>query len=143
MTSKKTILCVDDDQSLSIHKVMLETRGYRVATCNTAIEAIEFFRRGKVDLMLSRVELPDAPAEDLVRQIKVLFPEIPVILLSAQISAFHTDAPVDLLLRKGTYAPVELLERIRFLLVKRRGPRHPRGAPMPVDAFTSVPLARI
>jgi hypothetical protein len=26
-------------------------------------------------------------------------------------------------MKKGTYAPAELLERIRLLLVKRRGPR--------------------
>jgi two-component system, OmpR family, response regulator CpxR len=132
MTLKKTILCVDDDQSLSIHKVMLETRGYRVVTCNTSIEAMTIFCPGKVDLVLSRVDLPDAPAEDLVRQIKALSPGIPVILLSTQMSAFHTDAPVDLLLRKGTYAPAELLERIRLLLVKRRGPR--REAPPAASA---------
>jgi CheY-like chemotaxis protein len=31
MRPKKTILCVDDnEQSLSIRKIMLETRGYRV-----------------------------------------------------------------------------------------------------------------
>ena len=33
MTVKKTILCVDDEQSLSIQKLTLETRGYRVVTC--------------------------------------------------------------------------------------------------------------
>ena len=40
MTVKKTILCVDDEQSLSIHKVTLETRGYRVLACETAAEAM-------------------------------------------------------------------------------------------------------
>ena len=44
MTVKKTILCVDDEQSLSIQRLTLETRGYRVMTCNTAIDAISIFR---------------------------------------------------------------------------------------------------
>jgi DNA-binding response OmpR family regulator len=130
MSLKKTILCVEDDQSLSIHKVMLETRGYRVATCNTAADAMGIFRPGRVDLVLSQANLPDAPAADLVRHIKALAPEIPVILLSTQMPSLHTDAPVDLLLRKGTYGPAELLEHVRLLLVKRRGPhRAAQSAP--------------
>ncbi len=127
MTVKKTILYVDDEHSLSIQKVLLETRGYRVVTCNTAEEAFGIFRLGGVDLVLSNMDLPDAPATELAKRTKALSPEVPVVLLSTQKWAFHADALVDLLLRKGTYAPAELLERIRLLLVKRRGPR--RAAP--------------
>jgi two-component system, OmpR family, response regulator CpxR len=123
MTVKKTILCVDDEQSLSIHKVTLETRGYRVLACNTAAEAMNIFAHVAVDLVLSSVDLPDAPSPELVGHIKARSADIPVVLLSSHKRVFHTDAPVDLLLRKGTYAPAELLERIRLLLVKRRGPR--------------------
>ena len=123
MTVKKTILCVDDEQSLSIQKLTLETRGYRVVTCKTAKDAMSVFNQGGVDLVLSNVHLPDTPAKDLVMRIKAQSPEIPVILLSAQNWVSHTDAPADLLLRKGSYAPAELLEHIRLLLVKRRGPR--------------------
>ena len=35
---------------------------------------------------------------------------------------------MDLLLRKGAFASAELLERIRLLLVKRRGPRNAASA---------------
>ncbi len=123
VTVKKTILCVDDEQSLSIQKLTLETRGYRVVTCNTAVEALRIFNLGNVDLVLGNVELPDAPGTELAKRIKATAPEIPVVLLSAQKWAFHTDAPVDLMLKKGSYAPAELLDRIRLLLMKRRGPR--------------------
>ena len=84
MTVKKTILCVDDEQSLSIHKLTLQTRGYRVLTSNTAGEALSLFRLGGVDLVLSNVELPDAPASGLAYSVKAISPEIPVILLSCQ-----------------------------------------------------------
>ena len=123
MTVKKTILCVDDEQSLSIQKLTLETRGYRVVPCNTAVEAMRIFTGDTIDLVLSNADLPDASAAELVRRIKLISPQIPVVLLSGPKRAFHTDAPVDLLMKKGTYAPAELLERIRLLLVKRRGPR--------------------
>ena len=43
MTVKKTILCVDDEQNLSIQKLTLETRGYRVMKCSTAVEAYESY----------------------------------------------------------------------------------------------------
>ena len=129
MTVKKAILCVGDEHSLSIQKLTLETRGYRVMTCNTAMEAFRIFRLGGVDLVLSNVELPDAPGTELAKLIKALTPALPVILLSAQ-KFFQGDAPVDLMLKKGSYAPAELLERIRQLLTKRRGPR--RSAPHPL-----------
>ena len=42
MKPKRTILCVDDDErSLSIRKLMLETRGYRVITCFNGLVARE------------------------------------------------------------------------------------------------------
>jgi DNA-binding response OmpR family regulator len=129
MTVKKTILCVDDEQSLSIHKLTLETRGYRVLACNTAAEAMTILHRSAVDLVLSNVDLPDAPSYELVHRIKALSAEVPVVLLSSHKRVIPTDAPADLLLSKGTYAPAELLERIRLLLIKRRGPRRAASAP--------------
>jgi DNA-binding response OmpR family regulator len=129
MTLKKTILCVDDEHNLSIHRLTLETRGYRVLTANTADDALAVFRLGGVDLLLSSAELPDAAGGQLARLVKELCPELPIVLLSGQIRSFHTDAPVDLLLRKGSYQPSELLERIRLLMVKRRGPRRAVLAP--------------
>lgn len=132
MTVKKTILCVDDEHSLSIHKVTLQTRGYRVLACNTAAEAMHILDRRAVDLVLSNVDLPDAPSEDLVRHIKARSAEIPVVLLSSHKRVFYAEAPVEFLLRKGAYTPADLLERIRLLLTKRRGPR--RAASPPDDA---------
>ena len=46
MKPKRTILCVDDnEQSLSIRKVMLETRGYRVMAATSAKDALEVFKK--------------------------------------------------------------------------------------------------
>jgi DNA-binding response OmpR family regulator len=128
MTLKKTILCVDDDHSLSIHRLTLETRGYKVLSANNANGALEIFRLGGVDLVLSSTELPDETGSNLARLLKELAPELPIVLLGSHTRATHTDAPVELLLRKGSYQPTELLERIRLLMVKRRGPR--RAAPL-------------
>ena len=135
MKPKRTILCVDDnEQSLSIRKVMLETRGYRVIACNSGEEALEAFKKGGVDLVLTDLVMPGVDGSKLIDAIKTLSPQTPAILLSGKVRIYDRDTRADVFLPKGMYAPVELLERIRLLLVRKRGPkraqspgRRPRG----------------
>lgn len=130
MKPKKTILCVDDnEQLLSIRKVILETRGYRVVACNTAREALEVFRRGGIDLILADLLMPEMDGAELIARVKDLSPETPAILFSGRVKHYERDTRADVFLPKGMYAPSELLERIRLLLVRKRGPKkHPAAA---------------
>jgi CheY-like chemotaxis protein len=124
MKPKRTILCVDDhEQSLSIRKIMLETRGYRVVTSRNGREAIEIFQRGGIDLVLSDLVMPEVDGTELIAMVKTLSPATPAILFSGKIKVYERDTRADLFLPKGMYAPVELLERIRLLLVRKRGPK--------------------
>jgi CheY-like chemotaxis protein len=124
MRPKKTILCVDDnDQALSIRKVMLETRGYRVIACTNSQDALDAFKKGGVDLVLSDLIMPGIDGAGLVQKIKDVSPEVPAILFSGKIRVYEQDTRADVFLPKGMYAPVELLERIRILLIKKRGPK--------------------
>ena len=124
MKPKRTILCVDDnEQSLSIRKVMLETRGYRVIACQNGQEALDHFKRGGVDLVLSDLIMPGFDGHRLIDEIKNLSPSTPAILFSGKIKIYERDLRADLFLPKGMYAPVELLEKIRLLLVRKRGPK--------------------
>ena len=124
MKPKRTILCVDDnEQSLSIRKVMLETRGYRVVACKSGDEALEHFRRGGIDLVLSDLIMPGLAGDKLIEAIKAMSPSTPAILFSGKIKIYERDLWADLFLPKGIYAPAELLERIRLLLVRKRGPK--------------------
>lgn len=131
MRLKRTILCVDDnEQALSIRKLMLETRGYRVLGCNNGTQALEIFAKGGVDLVLADLLMPGLNGAQLADRIKDLSPETPVILVSGKVRAYENDTRADVFLPKGTHTPAELLERIRLLLVKKRGPRSaaaPRG----------------
>ena len=124
MKPKRTILCVDDnDQSLSIRKVLLETHGYRVIACSDPFHALEEFQKGGVDLVLSDLIMPDMDGTELIRQIKEISPETPAILFSGKIKVYERDTQADVFLPKGMYAPAELLQRIRLLLVRKRGPK--------------------
>src|SRR5678809_980931 len=124
MKPKRTILCVDDnEQSLSIRKVMLETRGYRVIACNSGEEALEVFKKGGVDLVLTDLVMPGVDGSKLIDAIKTLSPQTPAILLSGKVRIYDRDTHADVFLPKGMYAPAELLERIRLLLIRKRGPK--------------------
>jgi len=124
MKPKKTILCVDDDeQALSIRKILLETRGYRVLACNGGTMALEAFRRGGVDLVLTDLIMPGVDGSRLIEEIKSLSPQTPAVLISGRIKIYERETLADVFLCKGMYEPADLLERIRLLLVRKRGPK--------------------
>lgn len=124
MRPKKIILCVDDnEQSLSIRKFMLETRGYAVVACTNGNDALAAFRKDGADLILADLMMPGIDGADLVQQIKSASPETPAIIFSGKIRMCDKDLQADLFLPKGMHAPSELLDRIRLLLVRKRGPK--------------------
>jgi CheY-like chemotaxis protein len=124
MKPKRTILCVDDhEQTLSIRKVLLETRGYRVAACTSGEEALERFRQGGIDLVVTDLIMPGINGSRLIDEIKAISPATPAILLSGTVRMFDGDSQADVFLAKGMYAPADLLERVRQLLVRKRGPK--------------------
>jgi CheY-like chemotaxis protein len=126
MKPKRTILCVDDnEQSLSIRKIMLETRGYRVIACTSSQQALEIFRKGGIDLVLTDLIMPEMDGGKLIDEIKAVSPQTPAILISGKVKLYDRETRADVFLPKGMYAPAELLERVRMLLVRKRGPRRP------------------
>jgi two-component system response regulator CpxR len=128
MRPKKTILCVDDnEQALSVRKFMLETRGYRVLTASSSAQALEIFREGGIDLVLSDLIMPLMDGNELVRRMKELAPEVPAILISGSVKAFDRANRADAFLPKGACSAVELLERIRVMVARKRGPKKGHG----------------
>ncbi len=139
MKPKKTILCVDDnEQALSIRKVMLETRGYRVIACHNAETALEAFRRGNIDLVLTDLIMPGLDGSQLIEEVKTLSPQTPAVLISGRVKIYERDTMADLFLPKGMYEPADLLEKIRLLLVRKRGPKRPVEFPVRTTARATV-----
>jgi two-component system response regulator CpxR len=132
MKPKRTILCVDDnEQSLSIRKVLLETRGYRVISCLTGEDALARFRRGGIDLVLTDLIMPGLDGAKLIEAIKLISPRTPAILLSGKVRIYDRDTQADVFLPKGMHVPAELLERIRLLLIRKRGPSRSEARSQP------------
>ena len=130
MKPKRTILCVDDDErSLSIRKVLLETRGYRVLTCSDPQCAMEMMKTGGIDLVLTDLMMPKLNGAKLIQELKAISPETPALLFSGSVNCCLEDHMADAWLPKGEFAAMELLERIRVLLVRKRGPKRPVTLP--------------
>ena len=125
MRPKKTILCVDDnEQALAVRKFLLETRGgYRVVAALSGRDALDYFRRGGIDLVLSDLVMPNMNGNEMVRRMKEVAPEIPMILISGSVKTFDHTNRADAFLPKGSSSPVEMLERIRQMIARKRGPK--------------------
>ena len=137
MKPKRTILCVDDDErSLSIRKVMLETRGYRVLTCADPEKALELVRNGGIDLIIADLMMPKMTGAELIVHAKQIAPQLPAILFSGSVSHYAEESHADIWLPKGTFAPAELLERVRIALIRKRGPK-------PSTPLAGAPAKRI
>jgi CheY-like chemotaxis protein len=125
MRPKKTILCVDDnEQALAVRKFLLETRGgYRVVAAHNGAEAMERFRNGGIDLVLSDLVMPHMDGNELVRRMKEVAPEVPMILISGSVKLYDHGNRADAFLPKGAATPGEMLERIRVMIARKRGPK--------------------
>ncbi|MEI9979099.1 MAG: response regulator [Edaphobacter sp.] len=127
MRPKKTILCVDDnEQVLSVRCFLLETRGYRIIAAQSPQEAIEVLERtapGSLDLILSDLLMPQMDGNELVRRAKQLHPGLPAMIVSGTVNAFDRALHADVFLPKGASSPAEMIERIRVLVARKRGPK--------------------
>lgn len=124
MRPKKIILCVDDnEQELSVLKFMLATNGYRVVAANNGQEAIGIFSDTAVDLVLSDYAMPQMSGYQLVNRLKQIASHVPMILLGDPQKMGDQLHGADALLAKKNCSPQELLERIKVMSARKRGPR--------------------
>lgn len=127
MRPKKVILCVNhNEQELSVLKFMLSTNGYRVFAATSGQEAVDVFSGLQVDLVLADYGLPQMGGKQLVERLKRIAGHVPMILLGDP----GAGAPVggdlhvaDAMLAKKNCSAQELLERIKVMSARKRGPR--------------------
>ncbi len=124
MKPKRTILCVDEDErSLSIHKVMLETRGYRVVACSNPNLAVAAMQAGGIDLVLADLPMLKPDGGRLVDQLKSISPTTPAIVFKGATGACPDGLLADILLSRSNCNAAQLLDHIRVALVRKRGPK--------------------
>ena len=125
MRPKKVILCVDDnEQELSVLKFMLATNGYRVLAAANGQEAIALFATApQIDLVLADTTMPQMSGGQLVERLKRLRSHVPMVLLG-DAQAVNAEMHVaDAVLARKNCSTQELLERIKVMSARKRGPR--------------------
>jgi two-component system, OmpR family, response regulator CpxR len=134
MKPKRTVLCVDEnEQSLSHRKIVLETRGYRVAAFSRGEDAWQRFTEGGIDLVIADTSIAGLDGPQLIAKIKESSPSTPAILIASKVRIFDHDSQADVFLAKGMYSPADLLERVRLLLTRKRGPKRLQQRPAPAS----------
>ena len=120
----ESILLVDDEKALlDIGRDFLERLGYRVETRASTIDAIEAFavNPGKYDLVISDMNLPKMTGDEMIRQMRIIRPDLPVILCSGFSERIHVHAEL-LGVKKVLMKPVifrELAQAVREVLDDR------------------------
>ncbi len=78
------ILVIDDDYAMRAALAgSLESCGFEVATAENGAVALEVFRNGEFALVITDMRMPKMTGLDVLRAVKKVSPEIPVIIISA------------------------------------------------------------
>ena len=89
MTEQPLILVVEDNSANQmLVRAVLEPAGYRVASANTANQALDFLKTATPALILMDVELPGKDGLSLTRLLKTMSPtaKIPVVAMTSHSS---------------------------------------------------------
>ncbi|MCU0588829.1 MAG: response regulator [Syntrophobacteraceae bacterium] len=83
MEAENRVLLVEDEAPLrrSLEK-FLEWSGYPYDSCSSARDALVLARSSKYDIIILEYHLPDANAETLLRDLKLVSPDMASIVLS-------------------------------------------------------------
>ena len=84
-SGKQTLLIVDDEQDiLDIMRDSLENQGYKVFASSDSTVAIDIYRRifNDVALVITDIVMPGIDGRELIRQIKVINPDVKVLAIS-------------------------------------------------------------
>lgn len=111
------VLVVDDELSLRLTLLAnLEVEGFDVVGAADAVEALELVKAQRFDLVLSDIRMPGMSGTELFRRIKLLRPDLPVILMTG----FALERDVQEAIGNGAFAVLSKpfdVDRAKPLLV--------------------------
>ncbi len=114
------ILLIDDEpaQIFSL-KSFLQRRKYTVLTANSGTAGLEIVRKNGVDLIFTDFRMPDMSGLEVIKAVKAINPEIPVVV----ITAFSQTEDAVQVMKEGAYdyisKPVDL-DELELLVQKIR-----------------------
>jgi len=80
----KTILCIDDDDSmLGYQRALLERRGYKVLTATSARQGLQIAAVCAVAAVIVDYHMPEMNGHECATEIKRLRPQVPIVMVSS------------------------------------------------------------
>jgi CheY-like chemotaxis protein len=121
LTKGAVVLCVDDESvGLSVRKLILESKGYRVFTAENGPKALAIFSAEPIELVVLDFKMPGMNGDVVAEKMKAIKSVVPILMLSAYVDLpKETLALVDRYLTKGE-PPTALLGAVAELLSTRR-----------------------
>ena len=121
--SPRRIMIVDDDESVrSLLRMTLPEDGYEIEEAIDGEEALALLANHVPDLVLLDWKMPGRHGSLVLDELKRRHPQLPVIVLTAEVAEHHRSLAeslkVDVFLTKP-FSPLELLETIERLLGER------------------------
>ncbi|HPF35041.1 MAG TPA: sigma-54 dependent transcriptional regulator [Candidatus Krumholzibacteria bacterium] len=81
------ILVVDDEESMCQYlSILLTKEGYDVSTASCGVDALRLMEAAPYDVVLSDIQMPKLDGIQLLKGLKAIDPELPVIMLTAYAS---------------------------------------------------------
>lgn len=119
---KVRVLVVDDDKRMvKTISDILKVKGYETAGAYAGEEALEKVKSVLPDCVLMDIKMPGVNGLDVLKKIKDVFPELPVLLMSA----YTTEEQVVEARRAGAEAvltkPIDIQGLLSFLALLRKG----------------------
>ena len=120
MNDKKRIMLIDNEEGLCrMMEAILSDNGYSVKAYVRSFEAVEAYKAGDWDLVVTDIKMPGMDGLEVLQKVKAKDPSVPVIM----ITAYATVEMSIQALRKGAYdmltkpfEPEELLYRVKNAL---------------------------
>ncbi len=103
MPTKKILLVDDDENILTVLKMRLELMGLNVTSCDNPMDALNLFKDGDFDLVLTDQRMDGLKGVELLSKIKEIAPFIPVIIMTAYGKV--DDAVISM--KKGAFSYLE------------------------------------
>ena len=80
----KKILLVDDEEGIQLlYQEEFQDEGYEVISAFTGEEALEKFKSEVPDLVILDIQMPGMNGIEVLRQMKMISPQLPIILSTA------------------------------------------------------------
>ena len=133
------ILIIDDEASLRRTMArILQREGYEVTTAANGEEALKLVSDQSFDLVYSDIRMPDMSGLELLKTIHAKFPDLPVVLFTAQpdlnsaVEAVRSGA-TDYLLKP--LKPQAVIDRTKDILEKSQRERRKREIQRQIDSL--------